>query len=566
MKKHQVIVIGAGLAGMRAAVQTADKFDTAIISLVYPVRSHSGAAQGGINAALANTEAGKDDSPERHAFDTMKGSDYLADQDAVLRMTTEAIECIYELEHWGCPFSRTEDGRINQRPFGGAGFPRTCFAADLTGHTILHTLYEKILEKGVTQYNEYFVLSLVKDGERLRGLVALNLKTGEIEAFAADAVIMATGGYGRIFERSTNAIINTGYGMAVSYWAGVPLKDMEFVQFHPTSLYGKWILITEGARGEGGYLINNKGERFMEKYAPKAMELAPRDIVARSIETEIMEGRGFDPGYVHLDLRHLGREKILERLPGIRDIAMTFAGIDPIEEPLPIKPAQHYSMGGIDTNKECETELKGFFAAGECACVSVHGANRLGGNSLLETVVFGKIAGNAVLRYLDGLEKTGVVAEGEIESEKKRIEEKVKALMSRDSGVDHIQVRNELRQVMSEKVGIFRNGTDLKEAVGVINNLKDKARDIYVRNKSSRFNLDLMRALEVQGMVEVAEVIAKGALRRTESRGSHYRTDFPKRDDENWLHHTIARYTEDGPAFDKKDVVITQWQPQERRY
>lgn len=565
MKRHDVIVVGAGLAGMRAAIETAEEFDTALMSLVYPVRSHSGAAQGGINAPLGNIPEGKDDSPEKHAFDTVKGSDYLADQDAVLLMTEEAPDAIYELEHWGCPFSRTPDGKINQRPFGGAGFPRTCFVADLTGHAILHTLYEKCLEKGVKQYNEYFVLSLVKKNERAVGLIALNLKTGKVESFSADAIVFATGGYGRMFERSTNAIINTGYGMAVAYWAGIPLKDMEFVQFHPTSIYGKWILITEGARGEGGYLINRLGERFMSKYAPKAMELGPRDIVARSIETEILEGRGFEPGYVHLDLRHLGREKIMERLPGIRELAMRFAGVDPIEEPIPIKPAQHYSMGGIDTDKTTATELEGFFAAGECACVSVHGANRLGGNSLLETVVFGKISGRTVKEYLKGLER-GKVDESFIEGERKRLEEEIKKLMGRDKGYDHNEIRNNLRKTMSDKVGIFRNGTDLQEAVKIIEDLKGKSKEIFVRNKSSRFNLDLMRALEVQGMVELAEVIAKGALRRTESRGSHYRTDYPKRDDANWLHHTLARYSPEGPVFEKKDVVITKWQPAERKY
>lgn len=565
MNKHQVIVVGAGLAGMRAAVETSEKYDTALMSLVYPVRSHSGAAQGGINASLCNLPDGRDDNPENHAFDTVKGSDYLADQDAALLMTTEAPKIVYELEHWGCPFSRTSEGKINQRPFGGAGFPRTCFVADLTGHAMLHTLYEKCLEKGVKQYNEYFVLSLVRKDDAVKGLVALNLKTGEIEAFSADAIVFATGGYGRMFERSTNAIINTGFGMFVAYKAGVPLKDMEFVQFHPTSLFGKWILITEGARGEGGYLVNKEGERFMSRYAPKAMELGPRDIVARSIETEIIEGRGFEPGYVHLDLRHLGREKIMERLPGIREIAMRFAGVDPIEEPIPIKPAQHYSMGGIDTDKTCATELKGFYAAGESACVSVHGANRLGGNSLLETVVFGKVAGRSINEYLSGLEKSQD-GEREIEDERKKMEEMVNALINKDKGVDHIEIRNTLKKTMSDKVGIFRKESELKEAVDTIVELIEKSKDIYVRSRSRLFNLDLMRALEIQGMVRVAEVIARGALRRTESRGSHYRTDYPKRDDENWLHHTIARYTPEGPEFSKKEVVITRWQPMERKY
>ncbi|MCL6581949.1 MAG: FAD-binding protein, partial [Firmicutes bacterium] len=361
---HEVLVVGGGLAGLRAAVEAHDAgCEVAVISRVHPVRSHSVAAQGGINAALANHPDGADDSPERHAFDTVKGSDYLADQDAVEVLTGEAPARIYEMEHWGCPFSRTPDGRIAQRPFGGAGFPRTCYAADKTGHHLLHTMYEQTLKRRIKVYEEWQVLALAVAEGRSYGVVALDLRTGGIESFGAAAVIFATGGGGRIYGHSTNNIINSGSGMAVAYMAGVPLKDMEFIQFHPTSLFGNNVLMTEGARGEGGYLINALGERFMARYAPKAMELAPRDITARAIQTEINEGRGFPGGYVHLDLRHLGAERIMERLPAIRDIAINFTGVDPIKEPIPIQPGQHYFMGGIDTDADGATEVAGFYAA-----------------------------------------------------------------------------------------------------------------------------------------------------------------------------------------------------------
>ncbi|MDP3046673.1 MAG: FAD-binding protein, partial [Chloroflexota bacterium] len=408
MNHHKVIVVGGGLAGLRAAVETAEAgVETAVLSLLYPVRSHSGAAQGGINAALANMEDCKDDSPAKHAYDTIKGSDFLADQDCAETMTSDAPTRIYELDHYGVPFSRTSDGRIAQRPFGGAGYPRTCYAADKTGLYILHTLNEQAVKHGIKVYNEWAALSLSIDNGLCHGLVALNMQTGEMAAFGADAVIIATGGAGRIYRRTSNAMQSTGYCMAMAYRAGVALKDAEFVQFHPTTLAGTNILMSEAARGDGGYLVNNLGERFMSQYAPKAMELAPRDIVSRSIQTEIDEGRGFPGGTVNLDLRHLGREKILERLPGIRDLAISFSGVDCLDQPVPIQPAQHYFMGGIDTDKDGATSVKGLFAAGECACVSVHGANRLGGNSLLECVVMGQRAGAAAGVYVKG--KTAAV-------------------------------------------------------------------------------------------------------------------------------------------------------------
>jgi succinate dehydrogenase / fumarate reductase flavoprotein subunit len=397
---HDVIIIGGGLTGLRAAYEVlASGLSVALISKVHPLRSHSVAAQGGINAALGNAEEAGPDSWESHAFDTVKGSDYLADQDAVDIVCKDAPRAVIELEHMGTVFSRLKNGKIAQRPFGGAGFPRTCYAADRTGHNLLHTLYEQICAKDLKVYEEFFVTSLVVQNEMCVGCCALDISTGILHGFSSKAILLATGGYGQIYSRSTNALINTGDGAALAMKAGAPLKDMEFVQFHPTTLFGTNILMTEGARGEGGYLFNNKGERFMKDYAAKAMELAPRDIVARAIQKEIDKGRGFENEYVHLDLTHLGSQKINERLPGIRLISMDFAGVDPIEKSIPVQPGQHYSMGGVDANNDCVTPIAGLFAAGECACISMHGANRLGGNSLLETVVFGKIAGKSMVSY-----------------------------------------------------------------------------------------------------------------------------------------------------------------------
>lgn len=564
MPYHRILVVGAGLAGLRAAIEAAGD-DVAVLTRVHPVRSHSVAAQGGVNAPLANVPEGKDDSPERHAFDTVKGADYLADQDAAELMTRLAPERIYEIENWGCPFSRTPEGKIAQRPFGGAGFPRTCFAADRTGHAMLHTLYEQAVKRGIRIYEEWLMLDLIVSGGRCRGVVAMDIVSGRVEAFGAEAVIMATGGAGRIYARSTNSHINTGSAAAFCYRRGVPLKDMEFVQFHPTSLYPNNVLISEAARGEGGYLLNRNGERFMARYAPKAMELGPRDIVARSIQTEIDEGRGFENAYVHLDLRHLGAEKIKERLPAIREIAMYFAGVDPIEKPIPIQPAQHYTMGGLDVDKDGASELPGLFAAGECACVSVHGANRLGGNSLLETVVFGQLAGAAALRYVSGLEKTGVDS-AVLDAAVAEVEGRISELLGRQDGEKMSVIREEMKQVMFEKVGIFRSEGPMREAVEKIRELKERVKRARVDAKGRRYNLELIGALELPAMLDLAEVIAVGALARTESRGSHFRRDYPERDDVNWLKHTVARWTPDGPRLEYKPVVITKWQPEARKY
>ncbi len=566
---HEVLVVGGGLAGLRAAIEAHDAgCEVAVLSRVHPVRSHSVAAQGGINAALGNHEKAQDDSPERHAFDTIKGSDYLADQDAVEILTSEAPVCIYEMEHWGCPFSRTADGRIAQRPFGGAGYPRTCYAADKTGHALLHTMYEQTLKRRIRVYEEWQVVSLAVEDGRCYGVVALDLRTGALEAVGAGAVIFATGGGGRIYGNSTNNIINTGSGMAVAYMAGVPLKDMEFIQFHPTSLFGNNVLMTEGARGEGGYLRNALGERFMEKYAPQAMELAPRDITARAIQTEINEGRGFPGGYVHLDLTHLGAERIMERLPAIRDIAINFTGVDPIYEPIPIQPGQHYFMGGIDTDSTGATEVAGFYAAGECACVSVHGANRLGGNSLLETIVFGRIAGRHAAGYVKG--EGGEAARSGLAKVMARVlgetEKKVLRVLEADGPEDPADLRDELRETMFRTVGLFRDEKTMTAGLEKVHELRERYPRMGLRHRGRRYNLDWARNLELEGMILVAEAIAAGALARRESRGSHFRTDARERDDESFLKHTIARLTGDGPRLEYRPVTITRWEPKARTY
>jgi succinate dehydrogenase / fumarate reductase flavoprotein subunit len=565
MFTHDVIVVGGGLAGLRAAIEASKYADTAIISRVHPLRSHSGAAQGGINAALANAEGGRDDTWERHAYDTIKGSDFLADQDAVEVLTKEAPERIIEMEHWGCPFSRTDEGKIAQRPFGGAGYPRTCYAADKTGHYLLVTAYEQVLKRKIRVYEEWFVTSLIADNGRAKGVVALDILTGDVDVFKAKAVILATGGAGWIYAKSTNSIINTGSGMAIAYRAGIALKDMEFVQFHPTALYPSCQLITEGARGEGGYLVNSQGERFMQRYAPKALELGPRDVVSRSIQTEINEGRGIKGAYVHLDLRHLGREKILSRLPGTRDLAVDFAGVDPIEEPIPVQPAQHYTMGGINCNVKCETSIRGLYAAGECSCVSVHGSNRLGGNSLLETLVFGKIAGEQAGIYAEGTTPDGSndgFMQQALASEKGHLEHFFQGSGDEDPSV----LREEMRQTMVDKVFLFRTKQELTEALEKVEELKKRFNHLRAIDSHKSYNLDLIRAIELEDMVALSEVIVSSALSREESRGSHVRLDFPNRNDERFLKHTLAYRTSDGPRIEHSEVKISRFQPEERKY
>lgn len=565
MIKQDILVVGGGLAGLAAALASDPKLSVAVISKVHPLRSHSVAAQGGINAALGNNPQGKEDSWERHAFDTIKGSDYLADQDVAELMCQEAIPTIFELEHYGVPFSRFSGGVIAQRPFGGATFPRTCYAADRTGLVILHTLFEQSIRQKVNFFNEWLVARLVvKDGKCI-GVIAYDLASGRIKPIQAQSVIFATGGYGRVYSRTTNSYINHGSGIGIAYKAGIPLKDLEFVQFHPTSLYGKNILITEGARGEGGYLINNKGKRFMEDYAPSAMELAPRDIVARAIETEIEKGNGFEDQYVHLDLRHLGEEKIKKRLPGIRDICLYFGGLDPVETPIPIQPAQHYSMGGIDVNKHCSSSVEGIFAAGECACVSTHGANRLGGNSLLETVVFGKIAGREASTYVRGSQPFPD-AQKVIQDEAAAFEDKVNKWLLKESGEKVHRLLNKLKIVMMDKVGVFRNEKDLSQALQDISQLREDYNNAYLCGKNFRYSQELINLIEFEYMLDLAEVITLGALNREETRGSHYRVEFKERNDKDWLKHTLVSWKEGKPRISYKDVKIKKYKPVGRKY
>jgi len=560
---HDFLVVGGGLAGLRAALEIKKAgFDVAILSRVHPLRSHSGAAQGGINAALGNVSREIRDSWENHALDTIRGSDYLADQNAVEILCQEAIEKVIEMEHWGALFTRTENGKIAQRPFGGTEFPRTCFISDRTGHHLLNTLFEQTIRLRIPLYDEWIVLSLIIDQGRCVGLIAFNLFEGKMVPFRASSVILATGGYGRIYKKSTNALINTGSGCNLAFQGGAPLKDIEFIQFHPTTLFGTNILISEAARGEGGILINARGERFMERYAPKLLELAPRDIVARAIQIEIDEGRGFEEGYVHLDLSHLGEKTIKERLPGIREIAINFAGIDPIEQPLPVQPAQHYSMGGISTDLECETSIPGLFAAGECACVSVHGANRLGGNSLLETIVFGARAGKKACQRM--VEKK---ADREIfKRSLKEFEDRLKIIIEGNNKESCSKIRDELREMMTSYVGIFREEKKLLWAKENIEILKERFRLVRLRQKTLAFNFDLIQYFDLESMLTIAEVIVKGALERKESRGSHYRLDYPYRDDKNWLKHTLAFKHRDHIRLEYQEVILTKFPPIERSY
>jgi succinate dehydrogenase / fumarate reductase flavoprotein subunit len=578
MVYKNILVVGGGLAGLRAAI-AANEQNTPVLVLtkVHPIRSHSIAAQGGINGALCNHLRGAFDSPKKHAYDTVKGSDFLADQAAAHKMCQDAPGRIIEMEHWGCPYSRDDRGKIAQRPFGGAGFPRTAYVADTTGHALLHTLYEQAVRfelaaerKEIEIYEEWVVLSLVIENDVCRGVIAMELSSGKLEAFMAEAVIFATGGAGRMYGNTTNALINTGLGMAVPYWAGVPLKDMEFIQFHPTSLVGTNILITEGARGEGGFLVNNKGERFLSNYpdSSKFMEISPRDIVSRNITREILEGRGFGKDgnhWVHLDLRHLGAEKIIARLPGIREITLNFRGVDPITDPIPVQPGQHYTMGGIDCDINGATKVKGLYAAGECACVSVHGANRLGGNSLLETIVFGAIAGEHAIQYAAG-KGTSMQGKAALEEALKKEEEKVQALLSASGTEIPWDLSQEMKKLMPENVGIFRKAEELKEAHQKIQSLRERFKSIKLSYTGRKLNYDLVNAVELGANLDVAEAVVAGALAREESRGSQFRLDFPTRDDEKWLKHTVAEYAPEGAKLSYSDVDLSLWQPVERKY
>jgi len=557
--RHDVVVVGAGLAGMRAAIEAKRAgADVAIISKLHPTRSHSGSAEGGINAALGNAS---EDSPEIHTFDTVKGSDYLGDQDAIEIMCTEAPGDIYELEHMGAVFSRFADGRIAQRPFGAAGSPRTVYSADITGHVLIHVLYEQLLKYEVPVYEEFFALDLALDGGRCVGVLAWDIVSGGVHGISAHNTILATGGVGRMYYGTTNAYACTGDGMSMAWRAGVPLKDMEFMQFHPTTLKSNGVLITEGCRGEGAYLRNSNGDRFMAIAAPNAMELASRDVVSRAETKEIEEGRGVD-GCVLLDLTHLGAKKILTRLPGSRELAMDYAGVDPILEPIPVRPGAHYHMGGVDTDSDGQTLLPGLYAAGECACVSVHGANRLGGNSLMATITFGRRSGAHAGAEALANRNGALVAASAVRDADSRI----RAIFGRAGGQRPWQVREELATSMYDDAGVFRNQERLERCLTAVGDLRERGRDVVVDDTGDRFNTDLVSVLELESMLEMADCLVTGALARQESRGAHTRLDHPERDDERWMKHTLAWYDGGKVRLDYKPVTVTRFEPMVRSY
>ena len=560
MLRHEVVVVGAGLAGQRAALAAVEAHrDVAVVTKLHPLRSHSGAAQGGINAAL-----GAEDSVDTHIYDTVKGSDYLGDQDAIEFFCREAGPTVVEMEHFGTIFSRGPDGSLARRAFGGAGFPRTIYAADRTGLALLQGLWERLGHEHFTLYSEWDLIRIVARDGRAQGIIAYDRRRGEFVEIAAKAVIVATGPAGRIYARTTNAHSSTGDGLSVAYDAGAFLKDMEFVQFHPTALLETGILITEGARGEGGILKNASGDRFMSKYAPHVLELASRDVVSRAIVTEVAEGRGFTGpfgGYVHLELMHLGKEKVESRLQEICDYCRHFAGIDPVTEPIPVYPAQHYMMGGVGTNIRGETNVPGLYSAGEAACVSIHGANRLGGNSLLETLVFGKEAGVAAAAYAATAPAT-VLREADVEA----AAQPIRAWSARTEGEDPAILRTEMQQTMERYAGIYRTEADLLEGLKRIRALKSRFDRVRVVDTSKVFNLNLTDAVELGHMLDLSEVILVGAYARTESRGAHSRTDFPNRDDARWMKHTMALKGPAGPTLSYTPVAYTRWEPKERVY
>ena len=557
--KHDVLVVGAGLSGMRAAIEAFDiGADVAVVSKLHPVRSHSSAAEGGINAALGNAS---EDSPDEHAYDTVKGSDYLGDQDAIQVLCDEAPGDVYQLENWGAVFSRDENGRIAQRAFGAAGEPRTAYAADITGHVLVNVLYEQVMRRDVRVYEEYFAWKLVVEDGRCQGVICWDLLNGGLKTFGAKTVILCTGGAGRLYVGTTNAYACTGDGMAMALRVGVPLKDMEMMQFHPTTLAPSGVLITEACRGEGGYLLNGENERFLTRYAPNAMELASRDVVSRAEQTEIDEGRGVD-GNVFLDLRHLGAERIIERLPGTRELSMVFVGVDPITELIPVRPGAHYHMGGIDTDVWGRTELEGLYAAGECACVSVHGANRLGGNALMETITYGKRAGRHAAEW--ALANTTVTVP---ESAVNDAERELRTLLDRTEGERPWKIRDELGETMHENFGVFRREEQMLRQEDVIAGLRERYEHVVVEDKGNVFNNDLTQALELGFLLELADSMVVSGVARKESRGAHARPyDYPNRDDANYMKHTIVRWIADRPVLDWKPVTMTKWQPQERKY
>jgi succinate dehydrogenase / fumarate reductase, flavoprotein subunit len=576
---HDVVIVGSGLAGLRAAVEVLSRSkgavqSLAVVSKLALMRSHSVAAEGGTAAVLYPEEG---DSLELHAWDTVKGSDFLADQDSVWKFVSLCPEEIRQMERWGIPWSRREDGRIAQRPFGGHSFDRATFAQDKVGFFEMRTIYDKLQEhENWSRYDETFVTSLIIEDGVFRGFTAIELKTGALVYLRAKAGIIATGGAGQLWKFTATSVSTTGDGIGLAYRAGLPIEDMEFMQFHPTGLIPTGILITEGARGEGGYLVNSKGERFMQRYAPSKMELAPRDVVSRSMMKEIGEGRGFkdeDSGlsYLHLDLRHLGREKIDAKLPFIKELSMKFIGVDPAEEPIRIKPTAHYTMGGIRVdihgrvlNSDSHV-VKGLWAAGESACVSIHGANRLGANSTAECLVYGRVVGEDIANYLVAEQSQPSGNQSALVSgEEERIFRGL--FRSETSSTDVYSAKAKLREIMDSSVYVFRDEAGLVDAVRQIRELKAAFRGVKVTDGGRVFNYNLQDVLEVGVMIELAEVVAEGALIRRESRGGHARTDYPNRDDKNWLKHTLARRTEGGPSFSYSPVTITMWKPVERKY
>ena len=611
MYEHDVIVVGAGGAGLRAAIAAQEEgADVAIVSKLHPVRSHTGAAEGGINAALR-----EGDSWELHAYDTMKGSDYLGDAPAIETLAQDSREEVVQLEHWGMAFSRDADGRMSQRPFGGLSFPRTTYAGAETGHQLLHTMYEQLVKRGIEVYDEWQVLELAVTGEpapeerTCHGVVAYDVQHGTVEGFRArQGVIIATGGAGQTYAHTTNAVANTGDGVAMAYRAGVPIEDMEFIQFHPTSLPSTGVLITEGVRGEGGILYNSEGERFMFErgYANNDGELASRDVVSRAELTEILEGRGIDDDHVLLDMRHLGRERIMDRLENIVHLSRDFEGVDPLEEPMPVKPGQHYGMGGIETDENGETCIAGLYAAGECACVSVHGANRLGGNALPELIVFGARAGaHAAGRDLGraqietgqrgsweaaevslpvepgevGIGSEEIAADGGalatdpagvISASVSAVRERIDRLLSRPEGRNHAEIRAHVQETMGRHVNVFRERSGLETALREIRAAREAYADVGVRDQSRTFNTDLLQTIETRNIIDLAETITLGALAREEFRGAHWRAEHQARDDDQWLKHTLVSWNGGRPQLWYRPVLLegaeTTYEPKIRSY
>lgn len=575
MKEHDVVIVGGGLAGCRAALEIKrlnPTIDVAVVAKTHPIRSHSVAAQGGIAAALQNVDP--KDNPKAHAYDTVKGSDFLADQDAVDILTKEAPEVIIELEHLGVLFSRLEDGRIAQRAFGGHSHNRACYAADKTGHAMLHELVSNLGRNQVKIYDEWYVLRLILEEGTAKGVVMYQIATGQLEILRAKAIMFGTGGYGRVYNTTSNDFACTGDGLALSAKAGIPLEDMEFVQFHPTGLYPVGVLISEAVRGEGAYLINSEGRRFMEDYAPSRMELAPRDITSRAITLEIRAGRGVNLDgsaggpFVYLDLRHLGREKIMSRIPFCWEEAHRLVGVDAVEEPMPVRPTVHYCMGGIPVNTDgrvrlsADTLTEGFFSAGECSCVSVHGANRLGSNSLLECVVYGRRTGKSIAKYVE--KRAFPVFNPDIYLQDAK--EEITALLTKKGTIRIGQLRQQFQDCMTQHCGVFRTEATMREGIKQIGELKRQYEQIYLDDRGDCWNTELIEAWELQSLMVVGEIILTSALNRQESRGAHSREDFPQRDDQNFLQHTLAYYSPSGIDIDYMPVVIQDFTPVERKY